>query len=137
MRYGADDRHLMIATLRRVPGVHAAVSLWLMLTVSVVAREPFRHTKGLEITRRFLQQEFTDEVHWAYVFGWDGHLSSVSMGKRGGGIWRVEGDRLCLLPDAFPERCSEVWMSGKRVQLREPGVEIYEEGILQRPTGRQ
>jgi hypothetical protein len=108
-----------------------------MLTVSVVAGEPFRQIKGMEIARRFQQQEFTDEVHSAYVFGKDGHLSSVFMGKRGGGIWRVQGDRLCLLPDAFPERCSEVWMSGKRVQLREPGVEIYEEGILQRPTARQ
>jgi hypothetical protein len=136
VRYGADDRHLMIDTLRRVPGVHAAVSLWLMLTVAVIAGEPFRQIKGKEIVRRFQQQEFSDKVHWAYVFGRDGHLSSVSMGKRGG-IWRVEGDRLCLLPDAFPERCSEVWMSGNRVQLREPGIEIYEEGILQRPTARQ
>jgi hypothetical protein len=46
----------MIVTSRRVPEVHAAVSLWLMLTVSVVAGEPFRQIKGKEIARRFQQQ---------------------------------------------------------------------------------
>jgi hypothetical protein len=56
VRYGADDRHLMIDTLRRVPGVHAAVSLWLMLTVAVIAGEPFRQIKGKEIVRRFQHQ---------------------------------------------------------------------------------
>ena len=45
----------MVVTLRRVPDVHAAVSLWLMLTISVVAGEPFRQIRGKEIVRRFQQ----------------------------------------------------------------------------------
>jgi hypothetical protein len=46
----------MIVTFWRVREVHAAVSLWLMLTVAVIAGEPFRQIKGKEIVRRFQQQ---------------------------------------------------------------------------------
>ena len=52
-------------------------------------------------------------------------------------MWRVEGDHLCMLPDPYPERCYEVWMAGNRAQLREPGIDNYEEGILQKPQKRQ
>ncbi len=123
--------------LKHAPVIHTAAALWLVFTVPVTAGEPFRQIKGKEITRRFTGQEFTDEVHWTYVFGKEGRLSSVSMGKRGDGMWRVEKDRLCLLPGSSPERCYEVWMSGNKAQLREPGIEIYEEGVLQKPTYRQ
>ena len=127
----------IIVRMEHVPAVYVAATLWLTLTLPVMAGEPFRKIKGNEITRRFAGQEFTDEVHWTYVFGKEGRLSSVSMGKEGSGRWRVDRDSLCLLPGSSPERCYEVWILGDRAQLREPGIEIYEEGVLQKPTSRQ
>jgi hypothetical protein len=72
----------MIARLKSVPVLHAALALWLVFTTAASAGEPFRQISGKEITRRFSGQEFTDEVHWTYVFLRGGRLSSVSMGMR-------------------------------------------------------
>lgn len=120
----------MSAWPRLVPEALVVFALWLVITVAASAGEPFRQVKGKEITRHFSGQEFTDEVHWTYVFLKGGRLSSVSMGKQSSGAWRVEADRLCIVAESSPERCYEVWMSGKRAQLREPGIEVYEEGVL-------
>ncbi|MBA3520275.1 MAG: hypothetical protein H0T75_22150 [Rhizobiales bacterium] len=101
------------------------------------AAETFRQLKGSEIAARFKGMEFTDdEVHWAYVFDRSGRLSSFSMGKKGTGAWRVEKDKLCL--DRGSEQgCYEVWTSSRNAQLRQPGSDIFEEGILQTPAARQ
>ena len=100
------------------------------------AAETFRQLKGSEIAARFKGMEFTDEVHWAYVFDQTGRLSSFSMGKKGTGTWRVEKDKLCF--DRGSEQgCYEVWMSGRNAQLRQPGSDLFEEGVLQKPAVRQ
>jgi hypothetical protein len=42
---------------------------------AALAAEPFRQLTGPEIKARFAGMEFTDEVHWAMVFGCDSSLS--------------------------------------------------------------
>lgn len=80
--------------------------------------------------------EFTDEVHWAFVFRRNGELATVSMGAKSTGRWQVNQDQLCLDRPIDGRHCYAVWASGKALQLREPGVAIYEEGILQKPAVR-
>lgn len=60
------------------------------------AAETFRQLKGKEIADRLTGMEFTDGVHWAHVFKRRGSLSSVSMGKKETGAWRIEKNELCL-----------------------------------------
>ncbi|MFH6787391.1 hypothetical protein [Methylobacterium sp. MA0201] len=100
------------------------------------AADAFRQLKGREITAKFAGQEFTDEVHFAEVFGRDGSLSAISMGKRKAGKWRVVGDELCRSHERDEPRCHQVWISGTKVQLRQPGIDITEDGVLQKPAAR-
>ncbi len=101
------------------------------------ATDAFRQLKGREIIAKFKGQEFTDEVHFAEVFNRDGTLTMISMGTRTAGKWHVSGDELCLLHAEDKERCFSVWMSGRNVQLRQAGIDISEDGILQKPKQRQ
>lgn len=103
---------------------------------SVDAAETFRLLKGSEIRTKLAGMEFTDEVHWALVFGRDGTLITISMGKKSMGRWRVKQDQLCLERSAEDQRCYAVWSSRKALQLREPGLDVYEEGVVQRPAAR-
>src|SRR4051794_15912432 len=80
------------------------------------AADTFRQLKGPEIRAKFSGMEFTDDVHWALVFGRDGTLSSFEMGAAAKGRWRVEKDELCLTYTRQGRRCHEVWVSGKNAQ---------------------
>jgi hypothetical protein len=98
--------------------------------------EPFRQLRGPEIRSRFTGMELTDETHWSYRFETAGRLASFSTGRARTGRWRVEQDELCLDREVDGHRCFEVWVSGKRVELRrEPGPP--DEGILQRPQAQK
>lgn len=98
--------------------------------------ENMQRIKGGEIKARFAGMEVTDDVHWAYVFKPGGKLTSFSMGKPGTGTWRVQKDELCLELPVDGARCFEVWMAGKKVELRrEPA--LPEEGVLQKPSKRE
>src|SRR4051794_12336914 len=97
------------------------------------AADGFHQLKGREITSRIRGMEFTDEVHFAEVFKPNGTLALISMGIRKAGKWRVSGDELCLSHPGDEERCYQIWISGRSLQLRQPGIEITEEGILQKP----
>jgi hypothetical protein len=95
-----------MARLRSLSDVDVALAFGLLLSASTLSSEPYRQVTAEEITVRFVGQEFTDYVHLAHVFEKDGRLTSFSVGKQGSGMWRVEDDRLCLLPEAFPERAT-------------------------------
>jgi hypothetical protein len=101
-----------------------------------VAADSFRQLKGREIAARFSGMELTDDVHWALVFERGGRLSSFAMGKASRGTWCVQKDELCS-DTGRGEQCQQVWVSGKNVQLRKPGLDIFEEGVLQKPHPRK
>src|SRR5215210_5687114 len=122
----------VFAKLRRLPNLEAALAFWLLVAGGVVAGEPFRQLKGREITSRIKGMEFTDEVHFAELFKPDGSLAISSMGARKTGRWRVSRDELCLLEPGNEERCYSVWMAGRNIELRREGIDITEEGILQK-----
>jgi len=104
--------------------------------VAAASAQEFRPLKGQEIKARFAGMEFTDEVHWALVFGRDGILSAFEMSAGKKGTWRVEKDELCLTYGREGRRCYGVWASGKSVQLRSEG-RLPEDGVLQKPAPRK
>ena len=104
------------------------------LAAGAASAAEFRQLGGPEIKARFAGMEFTDEVHWAMVFGRDGSLSSFEMGAAGKGTWKTEKDELCLIREG--RRCYQVWVAGKNVQLRREGL-LPEDGVLQKPASRK
>jgi hypothetical protein len=130
---------MTIASIRARRGaipVCLAMSIGLSIMGGVEAGEPFRRLTGAEITARLTGKELTDEVHWAYVFGKAGRLTSVSLGTRGTGTWHVRDDELCLDGGPDGRRCLQVWSSGQRVELRREGG-LPDVGILQTPQARR
>ncbi|ACB96129.1 hypothetical protein [Beijerinckia indica] len=121
------------------PTLMAGVGLTLGLSIGLDparAADTFRQLKQREIRTKIAGMEFTDEVHWAFVFSRDGTLPTFSMGTKRVGRWRIDRDMLCLDRSISGLHCYEVWISGNALQLHEPGVEIREEGILQKPAVR-
>jgi hypothetical protein len=125
-----------IRATRGATPVCLALSFGLVLMGSVGAGEPFRRLTGAQITASLSGKELTDEVHWAYVFGKAGRLTTVSLGTRGTGTWRVRNDELCLDGGPDGHRCFQVWSLGQRVELRREGG-LPDEGILQTPQARR
>lgn len=70
--------------------------------------DAMRQLKNGEITKKFTAMEFTDDVHWAYVFERGGTLNVFSMGSAGTGSWRVQGNELCLRHGKDEARCYAV-----------------------------
>jgi hypothetical protein len=99
--------------------------------------EHFRRVTGAQISSTFAGMEMTDGVHWADLYERSGKLSGFSMGRKTAGRWRVQKDQLCLDREKEEQGCYQVWISGKNVELRRPGSNLPQEGVLQRPVHRQ
>jgi hypothetical protein len=112
----------------------SAASLTAAAEPAPVIAEEFRKLGGLQIGRALSCIEFTDEVHWACVFAAGGKLTSVGMGKRGTGTWRVAQDQLCLVRPAEQEHHYEVWQPRDSISWRAPGFDLAEHGIPKRPS---
>ena len=81
--------------------------------------------------------ELTDEVHWRELYERSGTVTSTSMGRKRTGKWRVEKDQLCIeFEKEPPVNCYEVWMAGKKVELRRQGL-LPLQGVVEQPTGRK
>ena len=131
------SRTAMPAVAGRGRTIAAALAISLAALQAAGAAEPFRQLKGKDIKARFAGMEFTDDVHWADDFSRDGRIASFSMGKKSASRWRVEKDQLCIAREREEERCYQVSVSGNSVQLREPGVEVFLDGVLQKPAARR
>src|SRR5882724_11094604 len=96
-----------------------ATALWAgMLGSGVESAEKFQRLTGAQIQARLAGMEITDEVHWADVFADNGTLTSYSMGRKSSGKWRVQKDELCIDRGKDDGGCYQVWISGKKVELR-------------------
>ena len=119
--------------------VAISLILSLLLSHNSVASEAFKRLKTAEITKKFGGMELTDEIHWAKQFAKDGTYVSFSMGVKRNGKWRVEKDELCVdrSRPTDEDRCFQVWLNRNRVQLRQEAIEVFDEGILQKPVPRK
>jgi hypothetical protein len=99
--------------------------------------EKFQKLTGAQIEARLAGMEITDEVHWADVFAGNGTLTSYSMGRKSSGKWRVQKDELCIDRGKDDSGCYQVWLAGKKVELRREGSNLPREGILQKQSARR
>ncbi len=99
--------------------------------------EQFRKLAGPQIQSRIAGMEMTDEVHWSDVFERGGTLTSYAMSRKSSGRWRVQKDELCIDRGKDSGGCYEVWLAGKKVELRRKGSDLPLEGILRPPSRRK
>jgi hypothetical protein len=130
--------HLQLRKLAHKPTRLAVVlaSTGAMLAGAAVA-ETFQKLSGSQIRAKLAGMEITDEVHWADVYGADGTLTTFSMGNKSVGKWSVKNDELCHDRGKQFQGCYQVWISGKKVELRREGSSLPLEGVLQPPAGRK
>ena len=100
------------------------------------AEQKFQKLTGAQIQAKFAGMELTDEVHWSDLYERNGTVLSSSMGRKRTGKWRVEKDQLCVEFENEFEKCYEVRLSGKKVELRGEGS-LPSDGVLEQPTGRK
>src|SRR5438128_4528314 len=95
-------------------------SIGAVLSVAAAA-EKFQKLSGSQIRAKLAGMEITDEAHWADVFASNGTLTSYSMSRKNTGKWHVQKDELCIDRGNDDGGCYQVWLSGKRVELRREG----------------
>ena len=103
----------------------------------VDAAEKFQKLSGPQIRTRLVGMEITDEAHWADVFVASGTLTSYSMGRKNSGKWHVQNDELCIDRGNEDGGCYQVWLSGKKIELRRAGSNLPLEGVLQKQSVRR
>jgi hypothetical protein len=104
---------------------------------AAAAEEKLQKLSAGQIRAKIAGMELTDEVHWRELYGRSGTVTSDSMGRKRTGKWRVEQDQLCIEFDKEPPaKCYEVWMSGKKVELRREGL-LPLQGVVEKPSGRK
>jgi hypothetical protein len=103
----------------------------------VEAEEAFHKLTGAQIRARLAGMEITDEAHWADVFAANGVLTSYSMGRKTIGKWSVQKNELCIDRGNDDGGCYQVWLAGKKIELRREGSTLPLEGLLQKQTVRQ
>jgi hypothetical protein len=104
--------------------------------LSLAAKEKFQKLTGAQIRAKFAGMELTDEVHWRDLYGRNGTVVSSSMGRKRTGKWRIEKDQLCVEFENELEKCYEVRLSGKKVELRGEGL-LPSDAVLEQPIGRE
>ena len=114
-----------------------AVAAAAVLSSGAAAEEKLQKLSAAQIRSKIVGMELTDKVHWRELYGRGGTVTSDSMGRKRTGKWRVEKDQLCVEFDKEPSaKCYEVWMSGKKVELRGEGL-LPLQGVVEPPTGRK
>lgn len=102
---------------------------------NATAAEKFQKLTASQIRAELTGMEISDESHWGDVYGRNGTVTTYSMGHKSVGKWSVRKDELCIDKGKEPGgSCYEVWLSGNRVELRQQGIELPLEGVLQKLT---
>ena len=115
----------------------ATLAMIAFTSADAVAEEKFQKLSGSQIRARLIGMEITDGAHWADVFAADGTLTSYSMSRKSTGKWHVQKDELCVDRGQDDGGCYQLWISGKKVELRREGSTLPFEGILQKQTVRR
>src|SRR4051794_37745302 len=119
---------------KRAAAVMVAIVGVLTFGPPLDAAENFQRLSGPQIRAKLAGMEITDEAHWADVFAANGTLTSYSMGRKSIGKWNVQRDELCIGRGNDEAGCYQVWLSGKKVELRREGSSLPMEGVLQKQS---
>jgi hypothetical protein len=125
--------------MRAMATTYALLSLAVnaFLSSDAVAEDKFKKMSGSEIRAKLPGMEITDGTHWADQFAANGIVASYSMGRKSAGKWHVQKDELCIDRGKDDGGCYQVWLSGKKVELKRVGSTLPLEGILQKQTVRR
>lgn len=97
---------------RRLGIVLVASALTLASQASARAEDQFKLLDANQIRARIVGNDITDGPHWSMYLRPDGKLISAESGSSWTGIWKIQGNKLCLsLPSSASVECNEVWMS--------------------------
>ena len=122
---------------KRLALLAAAVLCGIAVEARAESTEKFQRLTGAQIQARVAGMEITDETHWADVFAANGTLTSYSMGRKSSGKWRVQKDEICIDRGKDDGGCYQVWLAGRKVELRREGSTLPLEGVLQRQSARR
>src|SRR5258705_2597473 len=79
-----------------------AVAAWSSVSA---AEEKFQKLAGAQIRAKIAGMEISDEVHWRELYDRSGRVTSMSMGRKRTGKWRVERDQLRIEVRKDPAHC--------------------------------
>ena len=134
-------RNAMVIMVKTTKKRMAAATIALLAAAALgsgpAAEEKYQKLSGSQIRAKFSGRELTDEAHWRDLYERGGTVSGMSMGRKRTGKWRIEKDELCVEFDKDPPaKCYQVWLSGKKVELRREGLYTLQ-GVLELPNGRK
>ena len=90
---------------------------------TATAEEKFQKLTGPQIRAKIAGMEVSDEVHWRDFYDRGGAVSSMSMGHKRTGKWRIKEDQFCVEFEKEPlAHCYDVWVSGNKVKLQREGL---------------
>jgi hypothetical protein len=109
--------------MNRFSAVAIAALCGAIAICGAAAEEVFKKLSGAQIRAEFTGMQLTDGAHWGESYQPGGRLvTEEDRQQKSTGTWGVENDRLCTdLGKDVGRSCYEVWMSGRRVELRTPG----------------
>jgi hypothetical protein len=105
------------------------------LASSAAAEDKFQKLTGAQIRAKVAGMELTDNIHWRELYQRNGSVTSISMGRKRTGQWRVEKDQLCVEYEKELPSCYEVLVSGKKAKLQREGA-VPLEVVIESPSGR-
>ena len=122
---------------RRLGIVLVASTLTLASQSSARAEDQFKLLDAIQIRARIVGNDITDGPHWSMYLRPDGKLISAESGSSWTGIWKVQGNKLCIsLPSSTSVECSEVWMSGANVRMRASKDQETFDAIIAKHRGK-
>jgi len=113
-----------------------AIAAGLIATRTAEAADNFRKLSDSEIRSKLAHMEITDDVHWAEQYMRDGSFKGFDMGRATKGTWRAESGELCVDNGTPDSGCREVWISGNKIEFRQPDGFVLE-GVLQKQQPRK
>src|SRR5262245_58483812 len=113
-----------------------AIAAGLIATRTAEAADNFRKLSDSEIRSKLAGMEITDDVHWAEQYMRDGSFKGFDMGRATKGTWRAESGELCVDNGTPDSGCREVWISGNKIEFRQPDGFVLE-GALQKQQPRK
>jgi len=124
----------MVRRLGVARSVIVAVAIW---NSGATAEEKFQKLTGPQIRAKIAGMEVSDEVHGRDFYDRGGAVSSMSMGHKRTGKWRIEKDQLCVEFEKEPlADCYDVLVSGKKVKLQREGL-LPLDVVVEPPSGRK
>ena len=125
----------MYHMIKSTKSLHTCLVIAAAVASPSQAADAYRKLSAGEIRSKIAGMEITDEVHWAELFNRDGTYTMWSMAKKFTGKWLVKDGALCLDSGREAPNCKEVWISGNKIEFRQPGGIVFE-GVLKKQEPR-